>query len=194
MAGTVPTIAQPQPCHRRRVDRAVPTERPRRGGTMPLSFSHLGICVSDLERSERFYCEGLGFEEVTAHQVGNEFAALMEVDDVELRSRMLRRGRGHHRAARLRVPGAPGDGERRADEPARPHPSVHPGGRRGRGGCHHRGPGRRGGRGHPDHLRRSPVPAWTSCTAPIPTGCGSSSWTCPADVQPARPSRRRPVP
>ena len=29
---------------------------------MELSFSHVGICVSDLERSLRFYCEGLGFE------------------------------------------------------------------------------------------------------------------------------------
>jgi catechol 2,3-dioxygenase-like lactoylglutathione lyase family enzyme len=26
------------------------------------SPSHVGICVSDLERSLRFYCEGLGFE------------------------------------------------------------------------------------------------------------------------------------
>ena len=27
---------------------------------MTLSISHIGICVSDLERSVRFYCEGLG--------------------------------------------------------------------------------------------------------------------------------------
>ena len=26
------------------------------------SPSHLGLCVSDLARSLRFYCEGLGFE------------------------------------------------------------------------------------------------------------------------------------
>ena len=41
---------------------------------MTLSFSHLGICVSDLDRSLRFYCEGLGFEQVASHQVGHEFA------------------------------------------------------------------------------------------------------------------------
>ena len=28
---------------------------------MATTFSHLGICVSDLERSLRFYCEALGF-------------------------------------------------------------------------------------------------------------------------------------
>ena len=26
------------------------------------TFSHFGICVSDLDRSLRFYCDGLGFE------------------------------------------------------------------------------------------------------------------------------------
>jgi lactoylglutathione lyase len=58
---------------------------------MTLSFSHLGICVSDLERSVRFYRDGLGFEEAESHQVGEEFGALMEVEKVQLQSRMLRR-------------------------------------------------------------------------------------------------------
>ena len=58
---------------------------------MDLSVSHVGICVSDLEASLRFYCEGLGFEEVASHEVGEEFAALMEVEGVRLRSRMVRR-------------------------------------------------------------------------------------------------------
>lgn len=56
-----------------------------------LSVSHVGICVSDLDASLRFYCDGLGFEEVASHEVGEEFAALMEVDGVRLRSRMVRR-------------------------------------------------------------------------------------------------------
>jgi lactoylglutathione lyase len=55
------------------------------------AFSHLGICVGDLDRSLRFYCEGLGFEEVAAHEVGPEFGALMELDDLRLSSRMIRR-------------------------------------------------------------------------------------------------------
>ena len=33
---------------------------------MSVSFSHLGICVSDLDASLRFYCDGLGFTEVAA--------------------------------------------------------------------------------------------------------------------------------
>jgi catechol 2,3-dioxygenase-like lactoylglutathione lyase family enzyme len=56
-----------------------------------VAFSHLGICVSDLERSLRFYCDGLGFELVQAHTVGPEFGRLMEVDDVVLQSRFVRR-------------------------------------------------------------------------------------------------------
>jgi catechol 2,3-dioxygenase-like lactoylglutathione lyase family enzyme len=58
---------------------------------MTATFSHLGICVSDLERSLRFYCEGLGFEPTDSHHVGDEFAALMEVAPVSLESRMIRR-------------------------------------------------------------------------------------------------------
>jgi len=58
---------------------------------MSISVSHIGICVSDLEASLHFYRDGLGFEEVAAHQVGGEFAVLLEVDGVRLRSRMVRR-------------------------------------------------------------------------------------------------------
>ena len=58
---------------------------------MTLSFSHLGICVSDLDRSLRFYREGLGFELAESHTVGAEFARLMEVEGVALESRMIRR-------------------------------------------------------------------------------------------------------
>lgn len=58
---------------------------------MDVTFSHVGICVSDLERSVRFYCEGLGFELVQSHTVGQEFGPLMEIDDVVLQSRFVRR-------------------------------------------------------------------------------------------------------
>jgi catechol 2,3-dioxygenase-like lactoylglutathione lyase family enzyme len=56
-----------------------------------VTFSHIGICVSNLEQSVRFYCEGLGFELVQSHTVGAEFGRLMEVDDVVLQSRFVRR-------------------------------------------------------------------------------------------------------
>lgn len=57
---------------------------------MTLSFSHVGICVSDLERSLRFYCEGIGFEPTQLHDVGPEFGRLMEIDGVQVRSQFLR--------------------------------------------------------------------------------------------------------
>jgi catechol 2,3-dioxygenase-like lactoylglutathione lyase family enzyme len=58
---------------------------------MATTFSHFGICVSDLERSLRFYCEGLGFTVAESHSVSDEFGRLMELDGVALRSQFIRR-------------------------------------------------------------------------------------------------------
>ena len=56
------------------------------------SVSHVGICVSDLERSLRFYCQGLGFTAAERHDIGNEFADTLEVPrDVVLASQFIRR-------------------------------------------------------------------------------------------------------
>jgi catechol 2,3-dioxygenase-like lactoylglutathione lyase family enzyme len=80
---------------------------------MTLSFSHLGICVSDLEASVRFYVEGLGFEPVMSHRIGAEFGPLMEVDGVELESRMLARDGVTIELLGYVSPGILGDGSRR---------------------------------------------------------------------------------
>ena len=80
---------------------------------MTTAFSHLGICVSDLEVSLRFYCEGLGFDEVAAHEVGEEFATLMEVEGVRLRSRMVRRDGVTLELLDFVEPGTSGRGDRR---------------------------------------------------------------------------------
>lgn len=80
---------------------------------MSLSVSHIGICVSDLEGSLRFYRDGLGFEEVAAHEVGEEFAALMEVEGVRVRSRMVRRDGVTLELLAFDVPGTTGDPGRR---------------------------------------------------------------------------------
>ncbi len=56
------------------------------------AFSHFGICVSDLERSLRFYCDALGFEKAESHAIGSEFAALMDLPDVAVTSQFIRRG------------------------------------------------------------------------------------------------------
>lgn len=55
------------------------------------TLSHLGICVTDLERSITFYVDGLGFERAERHEVGQAFAALMELDEVALTSQFVRR-------------------------------------------------------------------------------------------------------
>ena len=59
---------------------------------MEPTFSHFGICVSDLERSLRFYCDALGFEKAESHEIGSEFARLMEFPDVDVTSQFIRRG------------------------------------------------------------------------------------------------------
>ena len=55
----------------------------------------MGICVSDLERSTRFYTEVLGFRELFTMTMGNEVAATMEQraePAIRFESRMLARG------------------------------------------------------------------------------------------------------
>ena len=37
---------------------------------MESTYSHLGICVSDLDRSLRFSCDALGFEKAESHAIG----------------------------------------------------------------------------------------------------------------------------
>jgi glyoxylase I family protein len=80
---------------------------------MTVTFSHVGICVSDLERSLAFYCDALGFERVQEHRVGNEFGALMELDDVALRSCFVRRDGVSIELLYFEEPGHRGDNTRR---------------------------------------------------------------------------------
>ena len=57
------------------------------------AFSHLGLCVSDLAASLRFYCEGLGFEAADSFDIGTHFAAALEVDgDISVTSQFIKRG------------------------------------------------------------------------------------------------------
>jgi catechol 2,3-dioxygenase-like lactoylglutathione lyase family enzyme len=55
--------------------------------------SHFGLCVTDLERSLRFYRDGLGFEVAECYEVGNEFADALEVEGkVDVVSQFIRSG------------------------------------------------------------------------------------------------------
>ena len=79
-----------------------------------ITFSHLGICVSDLDRSLAFYVGALGFEPYESHEIGNDFARLLEIDgDVTLRSRFLRRDGVSIELLHFTTPAADGAGVRR---------------------------------------------------------------------------------
>jgi catechol 2,3-dioxygenase-like lactoylglutathione lyase family enzyme len=55
-------------------------------------FSHVGLCVRDLERARRFYVEGLGFRELSRLTVvGDEAARLLELARVALDAVYLER-------------------------------------------------------------------------------------------------------
>lgn len=78
-----------------------------------VSVSHLGICVSDLDRSLRFYTEGLGFEPAAAFEVGTEFGRLMEIEDVAVESRFVARDGFVVELLHFRSPGPVGAAVRR---------------------------------------------------------------------------------
>ncbi len=76
-------------------------------------LSHVGICVADLERSLRFYGEGLGFAEVGALDLAGEpSATLLELPGVELRARYLERDGARIELLHFPRPGATGGGTR----------------------------------------------------------------------------------
>lgn len=60
---------------------------------MPTTFSHIGLCVRNLERSLLFYCDGLGFERAEPYPIDDSFSAALEVGGViALTSQIIRRG------------------------------------------------------------------------------------------------------
>jgi catechol 2,3-dioxygenase-like lactoylglutathione lyase family enzyme len=81
---------------------------------MEPTFSHFGICVSDLERSLAFYCDALGFEKAESHAIGQEFARLMDLPDVAVTSQFIRKGTTAIELLGFSEPAHFGDGSRRA--------------------------------------------------------------------------------
>ena len=56
------------------------------------AFSHIGLCVSDLAASTRFYVEGLGFEAADGFEIGTHFGPALEVEgDITLTSQFIKR-------------------------------------------------------------------------------------------------------
>jgi len=82
---------------------------------MKPAWSHVGICVSDIERSKRFYCEVFGFVATDFYDVGNDYRGLMEMSpdvNVRLLSQFLQLGDGATRIELLYFESPPADGPR----------------------------------------------------------------------------------
>jgi lactoylglutathione lyase len=57
------------------------------------AVSHIGLCVTDYDKSLRFYTEGLGFETAEGWDIPSALAALAEVPPpISVRSQMLVKG------------------------------------------------------------------------------------------------------
>lgn len=74
---------------------------------MKLKLTHVGLCVTDLARSRRFYVEGLGFIETSSLQVKDEPAAsLLQIPGVDLEALYLERDGVRIELLYYRKPGA----------------------------------------------------------------------------------------
>jgi len=81
----------------------------------PRRLTHLGVCVSDLNRSLVFYREALGFHEVGRLEVGSEATAtILEVDGAKLELVYMERDGWRIELLHYSTPGHEGSGERRS--------------------------------------------------------------------------------
>jgi catechol 2,3-dioxygenase-like lactoylglutathione lyase family enzyme len=77
-------------------------------------FSHVGLCVSDLERSLAFYRDALGFAEVARLDAGGDATeTLLGLADVDLRVVFLQRDGVRIELLHYASPGHRGSGEPR---------------------------------------------------------------------------------
>ena len=89
-------------------------------------LSHIGICVSELERSVRFYRDVLGFEELSRLQVsGPESARLLQLRRRRSAGGVPAARRHPHRTAVLSAGRSPGVAHARAHEQAGTSPTSH---------------------------------------------------------------------
>src|SRR4051794_4551382 len=76
-------------------------------------ISHVGICVSDLGRSLRFYCDGMGFVLLRSFDIeGESWSTVLELEESVLHSRILRRDRLTIELLEFESPGHVGAPER----------------------------------------------------------------------------------
>jgi glyoxylase I family protein len=74
--------------------------------TLSSSVSHIGLCVSDLERSRRFYVDGLGFKEFARFEIDRPLAEMDE--DCDLTSFFVQKDGLRIELLDFRAPGVSG--------------------------------------------------------------------------------------
>jgi catechol 2,3-dioxygenase-like lactoylglutathione lyase family enzyme len=79
--------------------------------------SHLGICVRHLERSLRFYCDGLGFQKTETFEMTDAFGKALEVEGkIAGTSQFIRRGGMRIEFLAYHSPGTSGEPARRRNQ------------------------------------------------------------------------------
>lgn len=79
-----------------------------------IGFSHIGLCVADIERSLRFYTGALGFETGQQFEVGDDFAPVLEVKTpIRLKSQFVQKDGVQLEFLEYASPGHSGSAERR---------------------------------------------------------------------------------
>lgn len=93
---------------------------------MHFTPSHFGLCVRDLDRTLRFYCDGLGFALAERFEIGDEFGAALEVEGrVECISQFIRKDALAIELLAYRSPGAVGAASTRRNQLGLTHLSLY---------------------------------------------------------------------
>jgi catechol 2,3-dioxygenase-like lactoylglutathione lyase family enzyme len=93
---------------------------------MHFTASHFGLCVRDLARSLRFWCDGLGFALAERFEVGDEFGGALEVEGrVDCISQFIRKDALAIELLAYRSPGAIGAPSARRNQLGFTHLSLY---------------------------------------------------------------------
>jgi catechol 2,3-dioxygenase-like lactoylglutathione lyase family enzyme len=93
---------------------------------MRFTPSHFGLCVSDLARTLRFWCDGLGFAAAERFEIGEEFGAALEVEGrVDCVSQFIRKDGVAIELLAYRSPGALGAPSTRRNQLGLTHFSLY---------------------------------------------------------------------
>ena len=93
---------------------------------MHFAPSHFGLCVRDLPRSLRFWCDGLGFAAAERFEVGDEFGGALEVEGrVDCVSQFIRKDGLAIELLAYRSPGAIGAPSARRNQLGLTHFSLY---------------------------------------------------------------------